>query len=1572
MNISQGKVGTDKKKLPLAGSASDVDACLCAGELDLLLGDVLMFRAAALHDVLHGKCDISSIKYTMDRSDKQLAILWIRHHWVATRITATTIEVFDSAASEAVAKDITKVAIRTGRVALFRTCPQQMRGSNECGIFAASYVLVMNAGLEVPRNGDKVSLKGMRALWPRTSSDLENCTVLMLKMAIELLGVQGSITLQGDGKPGVADAVGCRRWRHNPYSGGVVPAHVEKDTVKRVPSTPSIPKKGTKASWEALGDQLRAKANLPLLGAVTQTSASCKAGARLPIPVVPVVVDVDAETPESQAQAFLEDIYRAEGLLGELHRESEKGTSICTENMDLLFALVVVGLPVRTASCLSQRRYTEAGEYLQPVWHNGHFVLLATTCQVSGYVAKVYDSLPRHVPQERDQIIARILPPPTSQSSLQVVNVGPQGQNECAFKTLESVGRHCKVHVPWRREDVMPRLVERRRRELLEARERLQKFLDSPRPDVILRCVSPLTQPLSEQNLPLTRPDVTLRCVSPLTQPLSEQDLPLRWEAVRKFVKEAALGNFVLASWRHHDEDGTWIGIVRRKWTPGLPLVCEYSFSKCGTCGEYTSMDSIEMKLPFPSTVYFRLEIISPPTVVCTCEDEDLLVDEVPETQTVPLGHLASQMDELVVESCGEQVEVTSLSPHTVLFPQELQGAFVPYAPSTGMTLGACGSWYVYAHRPPHIQLVAWNRLADSTRKAHIRMLNILKGAPPELKRVSIGAGAVELLLRMARIRRWKWSTISKSFSEVRASIQSLSMYTNIAGFDIAQDATFLNAMRRVQHLARIDCKPECNTSSLPRAIFDKILSQCKEAAISALLQMMWLCASRPKDTASVRREDVKIEKLDDHNDRMSVTFRFGKGAAFCGPYTVVVIVPRSLSKLWQGLTSSASTPFTAQHQRRLALLLKVEGYSLRSVRKGMINLLAQREVSDDTIRLLSGHARADTLRRYLGWGINSATAKNAAMERHKALVRGGGASPVGPHSGTIGKKGQRFSVPDTGLYPLRPPTSADLGLSVKTEKEYPLHLKQPTLIDWGAVKLMARGTRLETRIALAFALMSDETLFSRHCLEKQEARTAAFTAEQINALHKAEKIAPTRSEDVVAWVNGFVIVEEEKKRLRPIFEPLLNAAISSEDLPPVHYLSRYERRARWLNQEMLCGLFDFSGFFDAFELPIQLRKYFGFRDRSGKFWTLTRLPMGAAWAPFVAQQVTWLLLDGMEAISETCIDNVRILMDATRADEFLKTLSIFLERCSKCNLLLNDVALWTDPSQWMTQCRIWGKEHTFLGETFLKGGRVCNTVKLVKKLQRVQDNWRDSKDQTFRRFAAYFGLIFYMMNTLDIRMCDHYSLIRGHSAVLSAVTHWDDVVPYLSPSLLGSIEFITASLLLNHPTQAPVIRRPSSSADDYEATVIVDASQHGLGAFVRLGNRVYRMRHRWPTILPHSSMAEPLAATWVIDHLRCKKLLSMSGDIAIVTDHSAMVLGQRRWRTGTGGYGWGQALNDMFRATPTAQFFFVQGTMNPADGPSRTTELGDECLEVEFSFPQLSNFEHPYLREDQKEDFMR
>ena len=73
----------------------------------------------------------------------------------------------------------------------------------------------------------------------------------------------------------------------------------------------------------------------------------------------------------------------------------------------------------------------------------------------------------------------------------------------------------------------------------------------------------------------------------------------------------------------------------------------------------------------------------------------------------------------------------------------------------------------------------------------------------------------------------------------------------------------------------------------------------------------------------------------------------------------------------------------------------------------------------------------------------------------------------------------------------------------------------------------------------------------------------AAFTKQQIAVMVGAGKIEPAVTPK--NWVNAFLIVEEEKKRQRPIFEPKrLNELVVP---PPLSYPSRLQRRWSWTEQ---------------------------------------------------------------------------------------------------------------------------------------------------------------------------------------------------------------------------------------------------------------------------------------------------------------------------------------------------------------------------------------------------------------------
>ena len=85
-------------------------------------------------------------------------------------------------------------------------------------------------------------------------------------------------------------------------------------------------------------------------------------------------------------------------------------------------------------------------------------------------------------------------------------------------------------------------------------------------------------------------------------------------------------------------------------------------------------------------------------------------------------------------------------------------------------------------------------------------------------------------------------------------------------------------------------------------------------------------------------------------------------------------------------------------------------------------------------LRLLSGHQKEGTLRRYLGWDVYHPDAEEAARRRFNALshpsqvVGSGQRLPLGIRSGIHGVAGRQVPEP-TRIVPLQPPSSFELGL---------------------------------------------------------------------------------------------------------------------------------------------------------------------------------------------------------------------------------------------------------------------------------------------------------------------------------------------------------------------------------------------------------------------------------------------------------------------------------------------------------------------------------------------------------------
>lgn len=563
-----------------------------------------------------------------------------------------------------------------------------------------------------------------------------------------------------------------------------------------------------------------------------------------------------------------------------------------------------------------------------------------------------------------------------------------------------------------------------------------------------------------------------------------------------------------------------------------------------------------------------------------------------------------------------------------------------------------------------------------------------------------------------------------------------------------------------------------------------------------------------------------------------------------------------------------------------------------------------------------------------------------------------------------------------------------DLGIRRKEIREdWPIHAKPVDLLNYDGLSALAGGTLLEEPWRLARRWVESAELYGANwaSLKKEDLPAATFSTPHLLAIWEAGKIEPC-TEPIQSFVNGFKVAEVENERWRPIFEPVLNASLHREALIPQRYPSRLQRRWHDVGATHVIEL-DMKSYFDQFPLHPSVRRFFALRTRNrvpgqeATLWQLTRMPMGASFAPGVAQTATaiivWPLLSMRDIRVDTMLDNIRIA--SSSPEMFCKAIRIVIQRCAQVNATLKNFNATVSDEELIRQGAIKAGLYTFLGEEYITVDRVRsvrNTKKCIENLGLALERLR-SGESTRRQCASLVGLIVYMTHTIAIRPSALFRLLRFFRAICrgtdGALNFWDQIVP-VSSSVRFYIEALSEELLRNKAVPITPIRPPSSDVQDYGVAIIVDASLSGWGALIWVkGGKIFEISCGWPAEMQHSAHAEPCAALAAVKWTKAKGFM---GPVALVTDHQSVVTGQSNWSTGFGGYSSSFYLNefyDLFHEDPNNQVFYVNGPCNPADPLSRNSWIGQGMRiwqDGGTSFPSLKLFEHPFLKPQHREIF--
>ena len=269
------------------------------------------------------------------------------------------------------------------------------------------------------------------------------------------------------------------------------------------------------------------------------------------------------------------------------------------------------------------------------------------------------------------------------------------------------------------------------------------------------------------------------------------------------------------------------------------------------------------------------------------------------------------------------------------------------------------------------------------------------------------------------------------------------------------------------------------------------------------------------------------------------------------------------------------------------------------------------------------------------------------------------------------------------------------------------------------------------------------------------------------------------------------------------------------------------------------------------------------------------------------------------------------------------------------------------------------------------------NAPHLLDKLRTAYARFEGGGGTTRRQLAALFGLAHFLVGTLDVSPAGTPELLRAHSAISAQAScegSWD-APAWLSAQPAEELRRLVTFLVSDPEVRVEPLTPPSTRAADYDVVAWVDACATGWAAFVRRGDRVWKIEQGWTAALRFSAHAEPRAAEaclrWIDDNLQ-------PASVALVVDHQPLASAQRCWWSGLGGWSSAWPLNSFFVAlygvcaalggrgarTGAREVFFVPGVKNIADGPSRSVPLGAalSVTEVECVLPGLEGLWHPHF----------
>lgn len=302
--------------------------------------------------------------------------------------------------------------------------------------------------------------------------------------------------------------------------------------------------------------------------------------------------------------------------------------------------------------------------------------------------------------------------------------------------------------------------------------------------------------------------------------------------------------------------------------------------------------------------------------------------------------------------------------------------------------------WFIYHHRPPHVQAYAWAGMTEGVRNQQRRWVQTLKAMPEELHRMPLEKGILEQVRRMARARGWAVSTFSTTLTTIHGALLNLPLYTNEErGLDPMIFPEWRAASKTMHRLAKaIEANP---APWLTHEHCKEVKKHLKhtDPLTHMYLTLMWVCAARAGDIDGLKKGSVQLGKSPGRGRPVAFapTIRTGKGTRFRGPYPIPTAVSAedavALQRILSGKREDQYLFKGAPVRGKLRQALKKLNprYALASVRKGGVMYLAKNGLATDQLMQITGHTTVATLQRYLGYSLQltkEGETTQAAVER--------------------------------------------------------------------------------------------------------------------------------------------------------------------------------------------------------------------------------------------------------------------------------------------------------------------------------------------------------------------------------------------------------------------------------------------------------------------------------------------------------------------------------------------------------------------------------------------------------------